>query len=449
MYIVNTSTSIVRVPTRGITGDTIVYVSSSADQGQLVTIFDVDGFLSSPNSIFVSSSADTNFGPGISSIQLQQAYSYVTLRCENPSEWRVVDQSAFPLQNQSYTTQGIQFTTLTAKNVATLKSLTTDDLQTSTLTIQSSDFITGALFTSSIVINKYSAYLSGTNYSYFQTNSASNAGDFLAQSTMSTGQQGIFQSSFSTGGQIFIQNNLSVSGTFITYSSLTIQNFLSVSQRFLVNSNVAAKSLRVTSNIVCFKEAQTSSLIASQIQTNSVVANGVTFSQGSLQTSAGFPALFIQPSLYITGNLPAIYTSSVYTVDTVTSSLTVGSNITMPNVSTLYIPNAKISNANGVLNVSSIVSKYLQIQSLYGQNNTSFIPFVSTQTSFFSTLYCQGSLYSSTIATEYTITDICIASSISTAYLVVSGTDALRVTNLVGSLNVSSAFLADEFFYDV
>ena len=444
MYIVNTSTSIVPIPTRGISGNTIVYVSSSADQGQLVTIFDIDGFLSSPNSILVSSSADTNFGPGISSIQLQQRYSYVTLRSENAGQWSITDESAFPLQNQSYTTQGIQFTTLAAKNVVTLNSLVASDLQTSTLTIQSSACIMGALFTSSIVVNNYPAYLNGTNYPYFQANSASNAGDLFTQSTISTGRQGIFQSSFSTMGPIFIQNNMSVSGTVVCYSTLNIQNFLSVSQRVLVNSNVSARSLVARSNIICFKNAQTSSFVAYQTQANIVQASGVLFSTGSLQTAVANSVLQIQPSLYISGNTSILYTSSINAVNTTTRSLTVGSTITASNISTLYIPNAVISNPHGSLIVSSFVAGNLQAEKFYGKNYNSVVDSIVTQNSQFSSLYIQGNFNSSTITTPSIITDTCVASSISCRYIDVAGSNILQINNLIGSLHISSAFFGNQ-----
>ena len=435
MYIVNTSTSVIPIPTKGVSGNTIVFVSSSADQGQLVTIFDIDGFLSSPNTILISSTSNTNFGPGVSSIKLQQRYSFLTLRSENPTEWSVINESAFPIANQPYTTNGIQFTTLNAKNTITLKSLITSDLQTSTFTVQSSAYITDSLFTSSISMNI------GSYSPCFTTNNMWVSGSVLTQSTMSTNEVAVFQSSFSTTGPLSIDNNMSVSGIVTMYSTLTIQNSLSVNQRVLVNSNVSARSITTSSNITAYANVQTSSLVAKHTQANSLKGDEILFDGGSLQTSPSLPVLFVQPSLYVTGS---VYATSVNTVDTLTNVFTVNSNLIASNISTLYIPNASIQNANGSLLISSVVAGNALIGNFYGTNYTTSLAYISTQNSEFSSLYCQGPLYASSMNIVYAITDLCQANSISSTYINLSGNEPLQINNLIGSLNVSSAFLANQ-----
>ena len=80
---INESTPMIAIKTRPLTSgqSAIVYLSTTSDIGQLTTVFDIDGFLSSPQSILISTVPGVSLvSTGISTIKIQQRFGYVTLR---------------------------------------------------------------------------------------------------------------------------------------------------------------------------------------------------------------------------------------------------------------------------------------------------------------------------------------------------------------------------------
>ena len=97
MIFINESTPIIAVNTKQLTAgqSSIVYVSSTSDIGQLTTVFDIQGFLSAPQTIIISSLNGCDRGSGVSSIGIQQRFGYVTLRSLTNTRWAIVNENAF------------------------------------------------------------------------------------------------------------------------------------------------------------------------------------------------------------------------------------------------------------------------------------------------------------------------------------------------------------------
>ena len=110
--IVNSNTSIVPVYCRNLIGQHIVYLSTTAIVGQLITVRDMDGYLSSPQTILISTTEDAFITGGISSTTLQQGFGYATLRSAGNSEWTIVNVNSLDQSGGSYSIRGLAFSTL-------------------------------------------------------------------------------------------------------------------------------------------------------------------------------------------------------------------------------------------------------------------------------------------------------------------------------------------------
>ena len=438
MYIVNTSTSIVPVPSKQLFANqsTIVYVSSTTDAGQLVTIVNIDGFLSSPQRIIVSTTLGITFEtPGISSIVLQQGFSYLTLRSESSTKWSMVNQNAFPLANIPYTTHGLQFTTLNALE-ATTSSVTTSSVQMLIQTVQSSLTTVAPLFTSSIIINL------GTNYPYFQTESASNTGNYAVQSTFSTTGATAFYTNLQGNDSISVQNDMTVAGGYIGVSPILIQNSFSTNQRVLVNSNLTVNGPVTTgSNVTCFSGVLTSSVNTNTAQTTTLFSNEVRFPYATLLTNGG-----LQVVSSIQNSNTFIQTSSFYTRELSTNTITVLSTIYAPSVPNLSFQSGALSNANGSLVVSSVVTQTLELSTLYGSNYTRTVPIVSANSALFSTMFVNNTVrISDSLSTAITNTDVCVAENLTGNILDLGGDFPLAMNAFsISSMNVTQGVVAGQ-----
>ena len=378
MITINESTSIVAVPTKQLTigQSSIVYVSSTADVGQLVTVFDVQGFLSTPQSILVSSTQGCDLGSGISSAKIEQRFGYITLRSITNSRWNIVNENAFRTSASDYTIGGLQFSTIHAStaivaSTATLNSATTRNISTTTATFL------GPLFVSSL----------GSATSTFLTDSLYNTSNYMIRSSINVVKGASVLSGASTVGPVTVQSNMNVAGEFTTASTMFLQSSLITTQRILVGSNITVQGLVTTaSNIQCFTSASTfttvaTSLIAGSCSTNNVVFDSAQMFQGPNNS------LYVSSALHVP-NL--IQTSTLNLQEISTPTIRILSTIFTPAIS---ISNANILNRGGSLSTSSIYATSIQYNELYGLNATSTIGSISTQTSLFSTLFTMNELY--------------------------------------------------------
>jgi hypothetical protein len=445
MYIVGTSTSVFAIPTKSLIGNAIVYLSSTSDTGQLVSVFDIDGYLSSPNSIIISTTSDTIIGSNVSSIKLQQKFAYATLRSESATQWTLVDENAFPQDSLSYSVNSLQATTISSKvGLYLLSTLSTTSLKAKRLLIQSSASIIAPLFTSSIVVDNYAAYISGTNYPYFQTNSASNMNSFTAQSTLSVGKTATFLGSLSTAGPLLISRNMSIFGGYDTLKPITIYSTLSTNQRILVDSNLTVvRQGFFGSNIVCQGNFYPSSLIGGQVQTSNLSASFLGFPSGYVQT-LNSSNVAIQSAFYVSSSL--LQTSTFNTNDLLSPNMTVTSSVNASGIPILSIPTANIQNPGGSLTLSSLVTGSLQVGRLYGTNYTSTINSFSTGSSQFSTMIVQNYIQASTfLSTQTLITEFCRTNLLNVSSIQLNGNLPLQLNSFsMSSLQVFNDFSANQ-----
>ena len=430
--IINESTSILAVPTRQLTvaQSSIVYVSSTSDIGQLVTVFDVQGFLSAPQSILVSSVRGCDLGPGISSTRIQQRFGYITLRSVTNTRWSVVNENAFRAPAADYSIKGIQYSTIQTSNASFTGNTTLNAAIIRSISTVNASFL-GPLFVSS---------LGAPNRSTFLVNSLSNMTNYTVQSSIYTVQGASILSAVSTVGPITVQSNMNITGGFTTASTMFLQSSLITTQRILVDSNITVQGLvTASSNIQCFGSASTFTTVTGGLVAGSISTNNILFDSAQIYTGPN-------GSLYLSSGLNVqnlIQTSSLNTQDLSTTTLRVLSTIFTPAIS---ISNARILNMGGSLSTSSIYTNTAQYTSLYGFNGTSTVKSISTQTSLFSTLFSLNGLYApdSILFPSANINNL-YSDKITAESFIFGGATGINLDTLsMSTLVISSALLANQ-----
>ena len=133
-FIVNESTSVLNVDTRGLQSGggsnlAIVYISSTTNSGQFVTIRDESGTLSSPQAILISTTGGAALQPipaagiGATSTIVQQRFGYLSLVADSgqPTTWQPVNVAPFPYPDSA---------TATARALNVAQTLTASTVQT-------------------------------------------------------------------------------------------------------------------------------------------------------------------------------------------------------------------------------------------------------------------------------------------------------------------------------
>ena len=390
-YIVNSDSSLISLNTQTLQGGSsiIVYVSTTTETDQFITIRDVDGFISSPQSIIIST-VGCSITDEAQPIVLQQRFSYLSLQSISSNIWTIVNKSAFFNPSLDYTTKDLNTLNLNVLSNANVQNYVStislinsrtlninnslvcyETLITSTLNVNSSNLSPYVANTSGIVLNTGSYYINGEvstvgNVSLFSSltvrTGISTTGSFninggITQSTIN----GLFkvQGSISTGYELFVLNELSTGRQFQLSTSATLNRNLTVST-FFTHSTI---SRIANTNILYLSSAY--HLSRSDI---SVVDPTYT---GSVN-----PVLEIQGGLSATSTIMNSLTANTYG----TRSIFVSGSISSTTLSSIIFTNTSILNTNGSFSVSSIACGSGNITNLYGPGGIEQLPRVATQT---------------------------------------------------------------------
>ena len=98
-YIVIASTSVVLIDSSRLTsgGSAIVLISSQMPPGRTITVRDSLGYLSSPQSIIVSTTSGISFMDGTSSLVVSQPYASMSFSSRDATTWNIINTFGFPL----------------------------------------------------------------------------------------------------------------------------------------------------------------------------------------------------------------------------------------------------------------------------------------------------------------------------------------------------------------
>ena len=448
-YIVTASTSVVLVDTSVLTAGqaAIVLLSSQQPVGRTVTIRDSLGYLSSPQSIIVSTTNGIRFSDGTSSIAISNPYASLTVSSRNATTWNIINTFAFPLGQTVANVKSLTASTITGANAIISGMVSTSQIVTGAVTAASTSQIFGPLFVSTLVVGTqpnlsvpyqttpgYNAYVIGNSYI------SSNA---YIGGNVSVGGTATFRSTVNIGDSLNISNGLAVNGYttfmgpvsvsgggFIDAQSIVTQSTLNVVGLATFNS-----ALQVASSMQVGTTLTTNNLQISSAQITGGTAGTIQFNAGPIirNVNAG---ITITSAIYT----PSISTQSISATSGIsTNSLAVTSSIVGDGVTQLLLSSTAIVNTNGSLLTNSIQTGSLQV--------SNSITAASFTASSFTASSCvvQNSIQTlsplSFVSTSILVASTINVNTISTGSVTINSiiTPQLQVSSLIVSQNIVCA----------
>ena len=358
--IINESTTVVQIDSSGLQGGKTIYVSSTSVPGQLVTILDVTGFLSSPQTILLST-VGTTFSDGSYSTLLTQRFSYLTMVSQPQNTWSAVSASPFPDPAADALYKGLDAKALTSQRVTTTGFVSSGTLTTQG-TVSQSTMTAAALMTSTLYVNSLPRFLAASPADYRFT---VNGMEHIYGSTTAIGA-GSFRGSISTGGDFFNTGNISskfgtiyVGGDVTTASSIRGQRGIqmAVAAMNIFTSTSFTGPIYITSSVAC-GQILTAKAITTKTTTGlSInVMSSIQFTPTqSIQNRNGFFEFIGMPI-----TVPGVSSSWLTASNSLnTSNLTLQSFGPASTLTTFNMSSAQITNPSGSLSISSIAGNTL------------------------------------------------------------------------------------------
>lgn len=437
--VANGDTSLILVNTKALTANqsAVVILSSINYPGRTVTIRDSMGYLSSPQNIIVSTQNGVNFADGTNSILITQPYAFLTVTSRDATSWSLKNSFGFPQNQTVANAASLTTSSIVTSNLFAQSFISTPYMNLETLNATSSVAIFGPTFISSLLVGPpVNTLQTDPGYSMYVQGTFKNIGNFDVEGAAN------ITGSISTGSNLFVLGNISTIGAFGARGDI-----MTIGNIFAPAGTVFANSLDVRANTSIGGNATFSNSVT--VGTNLSVQNSITssnFFTSSLQVTS---SINLQEK-YITYRttdllfssditLPGVSSQNITASNAITTSnLTVYTSIHGPQVSSLTLGSAVITNPNGSFTVSSIAA-----------NTALFSDYISTtnfQTSSItaSTIFLSGNLYAP--AGGYLNINAVVASTISTGVLYA---DTVRATNFtttqlgISELTVGSQFIAD------
>jgi hypothetical protein len=438
-YITTASTSVILVDTSvlGASESAVVLLSSLMPPGRNVTIRDSLGYLSSPQSIIVSTTAGIRFADGTSSISVSQPYATLTVSSRDATSWNLVNTFGFPSYDTIANVNSLAASTIAGNTIQINGSITTSSINANTLSVQSTAQIFGPTFVSSLVVGSSTPQPAYTTY--VQGNALITSNVFIG-SNVTVGGGGTFQSSVSVAGGLAVGSNLTaggdmtIAGNFNTLGSGTIncqtlQSLSSINIAGPVNINF---NTIIQSNLTIGATLQ-----AANITTNTL---NITTNQGGFLQLAGGPILQTRSDILPGNTIPAwnspLYTpflssgtiqaSGIASVDT----LNVATAISAPTITQCLFGSAIIQNSQGSLITNTIQTNTLSLSNSLTTNSLQVSSLLA------STIFIQGNIQGTDPTTYISAATLTVSSiatnSISTGNLLagVIQTPAVQVSSL-------------------
>lgn len=358
--VVNGDTSLILVNSRDLTAgqSAVVLLSSINAPGRTVTVRDSVGFLSTPQTIVLSTINGVRFADGTSSTRITQPFGYLTVANRDATTWNLTNSFGFPQQETIASTRSIATSSILTQNLFVERTLSTPYVNLNSLQALSTSATYGAAYISTLVVGPppsvaepprldpgYSVYIQGNLRTY---------------SNVDVTGSGRFIGSLSTGGALFAGGAISTLGSFGARGDITTMGNIFAPQGSVVANNLEVRSNATFGGQISFSNAlfigstlSVQNSISSVIYTTSTlnVTSSITMQGRSIVNApAGFA--FSDPIL-----TPSISTSFLTASNSVlTSNLTVLTSITAPTATTFLLSSTAITNPNGSLIVSSVTS---------------------------------------------------------------------------------------------
>ncbi|NBV77046.1 hypothetical protein EBR66_02715 [bacterium] len=346
--IIDQSTSVIQINSTG--NSSVVYLSSTNIPGQLVTVFDATGFISSPQSIRIST-----VGTTAPPLFIQQRYGYITLLSEGPDIWAPVNYNSFPTPSSiSYKAADITFnTTSTLYAKQYISSISVSDVA-----LEAKSSFMQQVILSTLSVNNYIQYLSTppTEPSILNTGNMYQLGStqynnrYNVRSNVSTlGDIYVGGSISSKTGTICISEDLNILGSYRAQRGQLARIFglSTLSSATFAQGTTIASSLYVTGPVLT--PAITSDSLAGNTYT---VTSSITFGNGqqAIQYTPGY-LNFVNISIAAS----TLQTSNVTGSNTIATSNLIFTRFDPANTTDTFLAStATMVNTTGSLRISSI-----------------------------------------------------------------------------------------------
>lgn len=437
--VVNGDTSLILVNTRALTANqsAVVILSTINYPGRTVTIRDSIGFLSSPQTIVVSTQQGVTFADGTSSIVITQPYAFLTVTSRDATSWSLKNSFGFPQNQTIANAASLTTSSIVASNVFAQAFVSTPYMNLQTLLATSSSAFYGPTFISTLLV--------GPPVTTLQTDPGFSMyvqGPFKNLGAMDIEGPANVTGSISTGSNLFVLGNISSIGSFGARGDImTIGNILAPAGTVIANtldvrgttsiggSATFSNSVTIGTNLNVQNNITASNIFTSSLQVTSSINL-----QEKYITYRGADLLF---SDAIT--LPGISTQNITASNGITTSnLTVYNTIQGSQVAYMTLGSTIISNPGGSMTVSSITA-----------NSATFSNYISTSKCETSSIFASSIILTGNIiapAGGYLNINAVIASTISTGVMYADRVEAANFTTRqlgISRLTVASQFIAD------
>lgn len=388
---VTNSTSIVLIDTQQSIGYgySLVLMSNVDYAGSIVTVRDLTGYASPSNAILISTTAGLRFQDDSFSTLITQPFGLFTFNSFYPGIWTIINNYAFPMQNQAAFVKNITCDTI---SIGFQQTAQIASVEVSTARIYASQFIsssTYANFTDTNVTGNLTAAQTITTPGFISAATVIAREDLITSSLTtsniallrgSTIQLGAFDvnSNARFRQPVALQQGIQIAGPTILSNTLNVREDVTMQ----ANLNVSAITTNVTAANNFFVNGFTRLRQAATLDSDLTVSGAATFSspaffQDAILVSSSIStlgALSVQQGAYfssvVTFNAPiqippfqnltvfsSIQTFSSMTVSTnltvrgsefLLGNLTLGSNLTAGGIATF---------SNQIISVSSITTQ--------------------------------------------------------------------------------------------
>ena len=439
--VVDGTTSLVLINTRALTAgqSAVVILSSISYPGCTVTVRDSAGFLSSPQKIIISTQKNVLFEDGTSLVTITQPFGYLTVTSRDPYSWNLKNSFGFPINQSIVNVNSLAATYITTSNLYAENSISTNFLNTNSLSVTSSLAVFGPVYASTLVVGPptlSNVILTNPGYTLYNQGSMQVFGNMLVEGA------GTFGGSLSTGSNLFVLGTISTLGSFGARGDImTLGNFIAA------NGSVIANNLDVRGTTSIGGPATFSNSLS--INGNLFVQNSVSsvfYTTSSLQLTSSIS--FNEKYITYRGNdllfsdsitVPSISTLNVNASNSVvTSNLTVYTTINAPTATSFTLGSTIITNPAGSLTISSLSANVAAFS-----NSISSSQFQTSSMSA-STIIISGNIVAP--YGGYMNINTIVASSLSTATLYANTVNATNFTTTeldIAYLSLTSSFTAD------
>jgi len=437
--VVDNNTNLVLINTRDLTANqsAVVILSSISYPGQTVTIRDSVGYLSTPQTIIVSTQRGVLFTDGTSSVVITQPYGYLTATSRDSAFWTLKNSFGFPDNRTIANALSLSTNSINTSNLYSQNFISTNYLNATNIAATSTAAIYGPTFISSLLVGTplttaqtdpgYGLYVQGPTKI---TGNLDINGRFNATGNISTASNLYVGGSISTQGNFGARGDIMTLGGFFAPNGSVIANNLNVrGTTILGGSATFSNSLYVASNLYVQGTISSSYITTSTLQ----VASSITMQDKSI-VYRGQDLLFSSPI-----SVPSVSTQNINASNGVaTSNLTVLTSIRAQQVPYIILSSTAITNPFGSLTVSSVAANAATF------SNSLTSPQLNTSSITASTIQLSGNIYAP--AGGYLNINAVITSTLSTGLIYADTVEATNFTTnslFLSRLQVASQLIAD------